>query len=168
MSHILSLAETLCPTVSVQICEKYISWCLYWSCYVESNFHWIENRFQCNPHLKNIGWGIMFFVSLNKISKAFSLNSSWPTATYMRRDFQCLFPHCPRYVALISVPHIWGVTNSSLLASLPNSLRSPASLNSPAPHICGASRTPILTRVVWKILNVVTKILVVLPDYHLP
>ena len=98
----------------------------------------------------------------------YSLNSSWPSATYMRRDFQCLFPQRPRYVALISVlispvPHIWGVTNGSLLASPPNSRRSPASLISPAPHICGASRTPIVTRVVWKILNVVTKILVVLP-----
>ena len=173
MSHILSLAETLCPTVSVQICEKYISWCLYWSCYVESNFHWIENRFQCNPHLKNIGWGIMVLVSLNKISKAFSLNSSWPSATYMSRNLQCLFPQRPRYVALISVlsspvPHIWGVTKGSFLASPPNSRRSPASLTSPAPHICGASRTPILTRVVWKILNVVTKILVVLSHYPLP
>ena len=82
-------------------------------------------------------------------------NSSWPSATYMRRDFQCLFPQRPRYVALISVlispvPHTWGVTNGSLLASPPNSRRSPASLISPAPHICGASRTPILTRVVWK------------------
>ena len=101
------------------------------------------------------------------------LNSSWPSATYMRRDFQCLFPQRPRYVALISVlispvPHTWGVTNGSLLASPPNSRRSPASLISPAPHICGASRTPILTRVVWKILNVVTNILVVLPDYGLP
>ena len=101
------------------------------------------------------------------------VNSSWPSATYMRRDFLCLFPQRPRYVALISVlispvPHIWGVTNGSLLASPPNSRRSPASLISPAPHICGASRTPILTRVVWKILNVVTKILVVLPDYLLP
>ena len=100
-------------------------------------------------------------------------NSSWPSATYMRRDFQCLFPQRLRYVALISVlispvPHTWGVTNGSLLASPPNSRRSPASLISPAPHICGASRTPILTRVVWKILNVVTNILVVLPDYRLP
>ena len=87
--------------------------------------------------------------------------------------FRCLFPQRPRYVALISVlispvPDIWGVTNGSLLASPPNSRCSPASLISPAPHICGASRTPILTRVVWKILNVVTKILVVLPDYRLP
>ena len=102
-----------------------------------------------------------------------TLNSSWPSATYMRRDFQCLFPQRPRYVALISVlissvPHIWGVTNGTLLASPPNSRRSPASLISPAPHICGASRTPILTRVVWKILNVVTKVWVVLPDYRLP
>ena len=102
-----------------------------------------------------------------------SFNSSWPSATYMRRDFQCLFPQRLRYVALISVlispvPHTWGVTNGSLLASPPNSRRSPASLISPAPHICGASRTPILTRVVWKILNVVTNILVVLPDYRLP
>ena len=101
------------------------------------------------------------------------LNSSWPSATYMRRDFQCLFPQRPRYVALISVlispvPHTWGVTNGSLLASPPNSRRSPASLISPVPHICGASQTPILTRVVWKILNVVTNILVVLPDYRLP
>ena len=101
------------------------------------------------------------------------INSSWPSATYMRRDFQCLFPQRLRYVALISVlispvPHTWGVTNGSLLASPPNSRRSPASLISPAPHICGASRTPILTRVVWKILNVVTNILVVLPDYRLP
>ena len=101
------------------------------------------------------------------------LNSSWPSATYMRRDFQGLFPQRPRYGALISVlispvPHTWGVTNGSLLASPPNSRRSPASLISPAPHICGASRTPILTRVVWKILNVVTNILVVLPDYRLP
>ena len=100
-------------------------------------------------------------------------NSSWPSATYVRRDFQCLFPQRPRYVALISllispVPHIWGVTNGSLLASPPNSRRSPASLISPAPHICGASRAPILTRVVWKILNVVIKILVVLPDCSLP
>ena len=100
-------------------------------------------------------------------------NSSWPSATYMRRDFQCLFPQRLRYVALISVlispvPHTWGVTDGSLLASPPNSRRSPASLISPAPHICGASRTPILTRVVWKILNVVTNILVVLPDYRLP
>ena len=101
------------------------------------------------------------------------INSSWPSATYMRRDFQCLFPQRPRYVALISVlispvPHTWGVTNGSLHASPPNSRRSPASLISPAPHICGASRTPILTRVVLKILNVVTNILVVLPDYRLP
>ena len=101
------------------------------------------------------------------------VNSSWPSATYMRHDFQCLFPQRLRYVALISVlispvPHTWGVTNGSLLASPPNSRRSPASLISPAPHICGASRTPILTRVVWKILNVVTNILVVLPDYRLP
>ena len=101
------------------------------------------------------------------------LNSSWPSATYMRRDFQCLFPQRPGYGALISVlispvPHTWGVTNGSLLASPPNSRRSPASLISPAPHICGASRTPIPTRVVWKILNVVTNILVVLPDYRLP
>ena len=100
-------------------------------------------------------------------------NSSWPSATYMRRDFQCLFPQRPRYVALISVlispvPYIWGVTNGSLLDSPPNSRRSPASLVSPAPHTCGTSRTPILTRVVWKILNVVTKIVVVLPDYRLP
>ena len=102
-----------------------------------------------------------------------TINSSWPSATYMHRDFQCLFPQRLRYVALISVlissvPHIWGVTNDSLLASPPNSRRSPASLISPAPHICGASRTHILTRVVWKILNVVTKILIVLPDYRLP
>ena len=102
-----------------------------------------------------------------------TLNSSWPSATYMRRDFQCFFPQRPGYGALISVlispvPHTWGVTNGSLLASPPNSRRSPASLISPAPHICGASRTPIPTRVVWKILNVVTKILVVLPDYRLP
>ena len=102
-----------------------------------------------------------------------TVNSSWPSATYMRRNFQCLFPQRPRYVALISVlispvAHTWGVTNGSLLASPPNSRRSPASLISPAPHICGASRTPILTRVVWKILNVVTNILVFLPDYHLP
>ena len=101
------------------------------------------------------------------------INSSWPSATYMRRDFQCLFPQRPKYVALISVlispvPHIWGVTNNSLLPSPPNSCRSPASLISPAPHICDASQTPILTRIVWKILNVVTKILVVLPDYCLP
>ena len=100
-------------------------------------------------------------------------NSSWPSATYMRRDFQCLLPQRPKYGALISVlispvPHTWGVTNGSLLASPPNSRRSPASLISPAPHICGASRTPILTRVVWKISNVVTNILVVLPDYRLP
>ena len=66
------------------------------------------------------------------------LNSSWPSATYMRRDFQCLFPQCPRYVALISVlispmPHIWGVTKGSLLASPPNSRRSPTSLISLAP-----------------------------------
>ena len=106
-------------------------------------------------------------------ARATILNSSWPSATYMRRDFQCLFPQRPRYVALISVlispvPHTWGVTNGSLLASPPNSRRLPASLISPAPHICGASRTPILTRVVWKILNVVTNILVVLPDYRLP
>ena len=105
--------------------------------------------------------------------RKYTFNSSWPSATYMRRDFRCLFPQRPRYVALISVlispvPDIWGVTNGSLLASPPNSRRSPASLISPAPHICGASRTPILTRVVWKILNVVTKILVVLPDYRLP
>ena len=78
------------------------------------------------------------------------INSSWPNATYMRRDFQCLFPQRPRYGALISVlispvPHTWGVTNGSLLASPPNSRRSPASLISPATHICGASRTPILT-----------------------
>ena len=102
-----------------------------------------------------------------------SVNSSWPSVTYMRRDFQCLFPQRPRYVALIlvlisPVPHTWGVTNGSLLASPPNSRRSPASLISPAPHICGASRTPILTRVVWNILNVVTNILVVLLDYRLP
>ena len=98
-----------------------------------------------------------------------SINSSWPSATYMRRDFQCLFPQRPRYGALISVlispvPHTWGVINGSLLASPPNSRRSPASLISPAPHICGASRTPILTRVVWKILNVVTNILENLHD----
>ena len=97
------------------------------------------------------------------------VNSSWPSATYMRRDFQCVFPQRPRYGALISVlispvPHTWGVTNGSLLASPPNSRRSPASLISPAPHICGASRTPILTRVVWKILNVVTNILENLHD----
>ena len=102
-----------------------------------------------------------------------SLNSSWPSATYMCRDFQCLFPQRPRYGALISVlispvPHTWGVTNGSLLASPPNSRRSPASLITPAPHICGASRTHILSRLVWKILNVVTNILVVLPDYRLP
>ena len=100
-------------------------------------------------------------------------NSSWPSATYMRHNFQCLFSQRPRYVALISVlispvPHIWDVTNGSLLASPPNSHHSPASLISPVPHICGASQTPILIRVVWKILNVVTKILVVLPDYRLP
>ena len=71
-------------------------------------------------------------------------------------DFSAHFP----------VPHIWGVINGSLLASPPNSRRSPASLISP--HICGASRTPIPTRVVWKILNVVTKILVVPPDYRFP
>ena len=84
------------------------------------------------------------------ILKIRQINSSWPSATYMRRDFQCLFPQRPRYGALISVlispvPHTWGVTNGSLLASPPNSRRSPASLISPAPHICGASRTPILT-----------------------
>ena len=110
---------------------------------------------------------------LIKAYQIITLNSSWPSATYMRRDFQCLFPQRPRYVALISVlispvPHVWGVTNDSLLASPPNSRRSPAPLISPAPHICGASRTPILTRVVWKISNVVTKILAVLPDYRLP
>ena len=38
----------------------------------------------------------------------------------MRRDFQCLFPQRPKYVSPISVlispvPHIWGVTNGSLL-----------------------------------------------------
>ena len=113
-----------------------------------------------------------FALSGSDVSCA-SFNSSWPSATYMRRDFQCLFPQRPGYGALISVlispvPHTWGVTNGSLLASPPNSRRSPASLISPAPHICGASRTPIPTRVVWKILNVVTNILVVLPDYRLP
>ena len=118
--------------------------------------------------------GRSFALPLRSIQKIIPhLNSSWPSATYMRRDFQCLFPQRLRYVALISVlispvPHTWGVTNGSLLASPPNSRRSPASLISPAPHICGASRTPILTRVVWKILNVVTNILVVLPDYRLP
>ena len=80
----------------------------------------------------------------------------------MRRDIRCLFLQHPKYVALISVlispvPHIWGVTNGSLLRSAPNSCRSPASLISPAPHICGALRTPILTRIVWKISNIVTK-----------
>ena len=112
-----------------------------------------------------IVWGLKLI--LNR------LNSSWPSATYMRRDFQCLFPQRPRYMALISVlispvPHTWGVTNGSLLASPPNSRHPPASLISPAPHICGASRTPVLTHVVWKILNVVTNVLVVLPDYRLP
>ena len=29
------------------------------------------------------------------------INSSWPSATYMRRDSQCLFPQRPRYGALI-------------------------------------------------------------------
>ena len=98
-------------------------------------------------------------------------NSSWPSATYMRRDFQCLFLQRPIYVALISVlvfpvPHTckWGVTNGSLLPSPPNSRRSPAYLISLAPHICGTSRTPIITRIVWKISNVVTKTLVVLPS----
>ena len=109
----------------------------------------------------------------NSLNHNLAFNSSWPSATYMRRDFQCLFPRRPRYVALISVlistvPHIWGVTNGSLLAGPPKNRRSPASLISPAPHFCGASRTPILSRVAWKILNVVTKILVVLPDYRLP
>ena len=113
------------------------------------------------------------WVLVRHFFSCYHINSSWPSATYMRRDFQCLFPQRPRYVALISVlispvPHIWGVTNGSLLASPPNSRRSPASIICPTPHICGASRTPILTRVVWKILNVVTKILVVLPDYRLP
>ena len=114
------------------------------------------------------------YLGINNIKWVLSMfNWSWPSATYMRRDFQCLFPPRPRYVALISVlispvPHTWGVTNGSLLASPPNSRRSPASLISPAPHICGASRTPILTLVVWKILNFFTNILVVLPDYRLP
>ena len=112
-------------------------------------------------------------IFLHGLNVRYCINSSWPSATYMRRDFQCFFPQRPRYGTLITVlispvPHTWGVTNGSLLASPPNSRRSPASLISPAPHICGASRTPILTRVVWKILNVVTNILVVLPDYRLP
>ena len=117
-----------------------------------------------NGYIKYMAYWIIDFY------RESAFNSSWPSATYMRLDFQCLFPQHPRYLALISVlispvPHTWGVTNGSLLASPPNSRRSPASLISPAPHICGASRTPILARVVWKILNVVTNILVVLPDY---
>ena len=28
------------------------------------------------------------------------INSPWPSATYMRRDFKCLFPQCPIYGAL--------------------------------------------------------------------
>ena len=48
----------------------------------------------------------------------------------MRRDFRCLFPQRPRYVALISVlispvPDIWGVTNGSLLASPQNIVACP-------------------------------------------
>ena len=128
-------------------------------------------------HVQTYGISWLTYINLpwpnNVIWYHHRLNSSWPSATYMRRDFQCLFPQRPGYVALISmlispVPHIWGVTNGSLLASPPNSRRSPASLISPAPHIWGASRTPIITRVVWKISNVVIKILVVLPDYRLP
>ena len=73
------------------------------------------------------------------LSRPRYINSSWPSATYTRRDFHYLFPQRPRYVALIlvlisPVPHIWGVTNGSLLASPPNSRRSPASLISPANH----------------------------------
>ena len=93
-----------------------------------------------------------------------TLNSSWPSATYMRRDFQCLFPQRPRYGALITVlispvPHTWGVTNGSLLASPPNSRRSPASLISPAPHICGASRTPILLSSFYRTFTFLSKLL---------
>ena len=75
----------------------------------------------------------LFFVLYQSTHRHCCLNSSWPSATYMRRDFQCLFPQRPTYVALISVLispvlHTWGVTNGSLLASPPNSRRSPASL----------------------------------------
>ena len=113
------------------------------------------------------------FPCLESIHLCYAFNSSWPSATYMRHNFKCLFPLRPKYVALISVlicsvPHTGGVTNGSLLPSPPNSRRSPASLISPAPHICGASQTPIVTRIVWKISKVVTKILVVLHDYRLP
>ena len=81
-------------------------------------------------------------------------NSSWPSATYMRHDFQCLFPQCPRYVALVSmlislVPHIWGVTNGSVLASPPNSRRSPASLISPAPQRHGPLSLHVLCGKYW-------------------
>ena len=134
---------------------------------------WMQGAVWMLGRSKLTHWGWVMHILTKNDQYILVINSSWPSATYMRRDFQCLFPQRPRYVALISVlispvPHTWGVTNGSLLASPPNSRRSPASLISPAPHICGASRTPILTRVVWKILNVAPNILVVLPDYRLP
>ena len=130
-------------------------------------------RWSWKPKVKpNLGFHSNIAVTISYITDFVSSNSSWPNATYMHRDFQSLSPQRPVYASLISVlisqvPHIWGVTNGSLRPSAPNSCRSPTSLISPVPHIYGTSRTPILTCIVWKISNVVTKLLVVLPNYHL-
>ena len=137
------------------------------SSWIVSTFSW-QNKWHQSVSFQNI----------DRLSyRRHFVNSSWPSATYMRRDFQWFFSPAPQicgadFTAHFPVPHIWGVTNGLLLVSPPNSRRSLASLNSPAPHIWGASRTntdqPILTRVAWEISNVVTKILVVLPDSRLP
>ena len=121
-----------------------------WSCHringASEPTHWESYKENRRYHIYLVDWWYKSHWLINTVSwrmqKTFhGVNSSWPSATYMRRDFQCLFPQRPRYVALISVlispvPHLWGVTNGSLLDSPPNNRRSPASLISPsAPYM---------------------------------
>ena len=83
----------------------------------------------------------------------------FPSARDMGRWLQCSFPQCPIHGA-------WQTARSSPVPQIV--VARPHLLSHQRPIYVARHGPPILTRVVWKILNVVTNILVVLPDYRLP